>query len=265
MPITKVGDISLCYKVRGKGQPLIAITGFASAQNTLFALTRAFARHYRVITFDNRGVGGSDKPIGPYSMSMLAKDTVGLMDLLGIEKAHLLGGSMGGMIAQHIAIDYPQRVDKLVLFSTSADGQWFFDLLEATIPNWNNSLSDLTSSDFRKIIGAIASKSFNRPFNKLVFVTLAKLQARLGTLQGLVGQIEAMMAHNVIDRLHLIQAPTLVVVGSKDKLITPNSSDLLASKINGAKLLSIDRGSHTVAGEMAGRFNKEVLNFLRNH
>jgi pimeloyl-ACP methyl ester carboxylesterase len=262
MPVTKVSDINLCYKIRGNGQPLIAITGFNSAQNTLFTLARAFAKYYRVVTFDNRGIGGSDKPTGPYSMSMMASDTIGLMDFLGIDRAHLLGGSMGGMIAQHIAIDHPQRVDKLILFSTSADGQWLFDLAKATIPNWNRSRSDFASADLRKLIYAMASRSFNRPFNRLVLVALAKLQTRLGTLKGPAGQIEAIMMHNVLDRLHLIQAPTLVVTGSKDRLIAPQSSEVLASRITGAKLISIDGGSHSVAGEMAGRFNKEVLDFL---
>ena len=127
MPLAKVGDISLCYKVSGDGQPLIVINGFGGAQNALFALVRAFAKHYRVVTFD--------KPIGPYSISMMAGDTIGLMDFLRIDKAHLIGLSMGGMIAQEMAIDHPQRVDKLIICSTSAGGQPFrelwFDLIEA--------------------------------------------------------------------------------------------------------------------------------------
>jgi len=109
MPVAKVGDINLCYNARGDGQPLILIIGFASAQTSYFGLARVLAKHYRVVTFDNRGIGGSDKPAGPYSMSMMAGDTIGLMDYLRIEKAHIMGGSMGGMIAQEMAIDHPQR------------------------------------------------------------------------------------------------------------------------------------------------------------
>jgi 3-oxoadipate enol-lactonase len=263
MSIARVGDINLCYKVRGDGQPLIAITGFASTQDTLFMLAYTFAKNYSVVTFDNRGIGSSDKPAGPYSMSMMASDTIGLMDFLGIDRAHLLGGSMGGMVAQHIAIDHPQRVDKLILFSTSADGQWLFDLAGAAIPNWNRSRSDFATIELRKLMDAMASRSFNQPFNKLVFTALAKLQARYGSIQGPSGQIEAMMAHNVLDQLPLIQSPTLVVTGSKDRLIPPHFSKVLASLIAGAKLVSINGGSHAVAGEMAGRFNQEVLDFLR--
>ena len=263
MPLAKVDDINLCYKVRGDGQPLIMIIGFASAQNTLFSLARAFAKHYRVVTLDNRGVGGSDKPPGPYSISMMANDTVGLMDFLGIDKVDLMGGSMGGMVAQQIAIEHPHRVDKLILFSTSADGRWVFDLADATTPNWNRSQSDLASADLRKLIVAIVSRTSNRMFTRLVLVALAKLQVRFGTLTGLAGQMEAMMTHNVLDRLHLIQAPTLVLAGSKDRLIEPQLSEVLASRIPGAKLVIVDGGSHVVVGEMGGRFKKEVLDFLR--
>jgi pimeloyl-ACP methyl ester carboxylesterase len=263
MPLTKVGDINLCYKVGGDGQPLVMITGFASAQNTFFTLARAFGKHYRVVTFDNRGIGGSDKPAGSYSMDMMVSDTIGLMDFLGIDRAHLMGGSMGGMVAQHIAINYPQRVGKLVLFSTSADGQWLFDLAETTIPGWNHSPSDFNSADLRKLIGTMASRTSNQPFNRFMFVTLSRLQVRFGSLKGPAGQIGAMMMHNATERLQLIKAPTLVLTGSKDRLVPPQSSEILASRITGAKLVIIDGGSHVVAGEMAGRFKKEVLDFLR--
>lgn len=266
MPAPKVGDINIRYKVRRDKQSLIVINGFAGSQNALFRLVRTFARHYRVVTFDNRGIGGSDKPAGPYSMGMMAGDTIGLMDFLGIDRAHLLGMSMGGMVAQHIAIDHPQRVDKLILCSTSAGGPplWdmLFDLVEATTPNWNRSRSDFASADLWKLTGAMLSRTFNRLFNRLMIVPLAKLLLRLGVPKVPVGQLEAMMTHNVLDRLHLVQSPTLVLTGSKDRLIAPQSSEVLASRITGAKLVSIDGGSHSVGGEMAGRFNKEVLGFL---
>jgi pimeloyl-ACP methyl ester carboxylesterase len=139
-----------------------------------------------------------------------------------------------------------------------------FDLAEATTPNWNRSRSDLVGADLRKLTAAIASRSFNQPFNRLVVVTLAKLLLRLGMTKVPAGQIEAMMTHNVLDRLHLIHATTLVLTGSKDRLMPPHSSEVLASRIKGAKLVSIDGGSHALAEGMAGRFNKEVLDFLRS-
>jgi 3-oxoadipate enol-lactonase len=264
MPIVKVGDINLCYNILGEGQPLIAITGFASARNTLFALAHTFAKHYRVVTFDNRGIGKTDIPAGPYSMNMMAGDTIGLLDILGINRANFLGGSMGGMIAQYIAIDHPQKVDKLVLFNTSADSQWLLDLAKAMIPNWNGAFN-IPADDYKKLIKEMITRSVNQPFNRLVFGALAGLQLRFGKIDGMVGQLEAMMSHSVIDKLQYIKAPTLVLTGTKDRLIPPHLSEVLASKITGARLVSIDEGSHTMAGEMSIRFNKEVLDFLKSN
>ena len=122
MAVAKVGEINVSYKVSGNGQPLVLIIGFGSTQNLWYSQVCAFSKHYRVVTFDNRGVGKSDKPPGPYTTKMMAGDTIALMDRLGIEKAHIVAGSMGGMIAQEMAIDHPQRVNKIVLFCTTAGG-----------------------------------------------------------------------------------------------------------------------------------------------
>jgi len=140
-----------------------------------------------------------------------------------------------------------------------------FGLAEATTPNWDRSQSDLASINLQKLMCAMASRSFNQPFNRLVLVQFAKLMVKLGKTKVPLGQLEAMTAHDVIDRLHLIQAPTLVLTGSRDRLIAPNSSEVLASHIKGAKLVIIDGGSHSVGAEMAGRFNKEVLAFLKGN
>ncbi len=264
MSLAKVGDINLCYKVIGDGQPLILITGFASAQNLWYSQVRAFSKHYRVITFDNRGFGKSDKPPGPYTTKMMASDTIALMDRLGIEKAHIVAGSMGGMIAQEMAIDHPQRVNKLVLFCTTAGGQlWrdmLFDLIEDSDPRWNRSRSDLTGANLQKFMVAMASRSFNGKFYQVFIIPLVKLQARLGRVKVPVGQLEAMISHNTLERLDKIQASTLVLAGGKDRVMPPHSSEVLASRIKGAKLVVIEGGAHALA---AGPMNKEVLDFLR--
>ena len=263
MPLAKVGDINLSYNVRGDGQPLILIAGFASAQNIMLALVRVFAKHYRVVTFDNRGIGGSSKPAGSYTTSMMANDTIVLMDSLGIDRAHIIGGSMGGMIAQEIAIDHPQRVNKLILFGTSARGQplrdMFCDMIEASVPGWKRSKPDLKGADLQKFMIAMFLRSFNSKLYQALFLPLIKLQAKHGKVKAPVGQLEAMLSHNALDRLDRIQAPTLVLTGDRDRLMPPHSSEALASRIKGAKLVVIEGGAHALAGK---RFNKEVLDFL---
>jgi pimeloyl-ACP methyl ester carboxylesterase len=121
MPIARLNGVSIHYHVEGRGDPLVMIMGFSAGRLGWLPQIPFFRKHYRVVTFDNRGVGRSDKPLGPYSTRMMADDTVRLMDLLGIEKAHIMGLSMGGMIAQELAIEYPQRVMKLVLACTYAN------------------------------------------------------------------------------------------------------------------------------------------------
>ena len=264
MPVAKVGDINLCYEVHGKGQPLILITGFASAQNLWYSQVRAFSKRYRVVTFDNRGFGKSDKPAGPYTTKMLAGDTIALMDRLGIEKAHILGGSMGGMAAQEIAIEHPERLDKLILSSTSAGGQplrdMLFGLIEAATPGWNRSRPDLASANLQKFMVAMASRSFNGKLYQVLIMPLVRLQARLGRVKVPVGQLQAMLSHNALERLDRIQVPTLVLTGREDRVMPEHSSEVLASSIKSAKLVVIEGGAHALGGE---RFNKEVLAFLR--
>ena len=170
---------------------------------------------------------------------------------------------MGGMAAQEIAIGHPQRLDKLVLSSTSAGGQhlqaMLFGLIEATTPGWNRSRSDLASANLQKFMVAMASRSFNGMPYQLLIMPLVKLQAALGRMKVPVGQLEAMLSHNAVERLDKIQAPTIVLTGSQDRLMPPHSAEELASRIKGAKLVVIDRGAHALGGQ---RFNKEVLAFL---
>lgn len=96
MPSAKVNGISIDYKVEGQGEPLVMIMGLGGARSSWRSQTGFFKKYYRTVTFDNRGVGKSDKPAGPYTIRMMADDTIGLMDHLSIEKAHVLGVSMGG-------------------------------------------------------------------------------------------------------------------------------------------------------------------------
>jgi pimeloyl-ACP methyl ester carboxylesterase len=121
MPKAYVNGTSLYYSAKGEGEPLLLMQGFAGGHRGWFLQMRAFARKYRVVTSDTRGIVRKGDAAKDYTLKTLADDTVGLMDYLGIEKAHMLGVSMGGMIAQQVAMDYPERVMRLVLACTLAD------------------------------------------------------------------------------------------------------------------------------------------------
>ncbi len=115
MPVARLNGVNINYQVEGQGEPLVMIMGFSATRSGWIRQTPFFKKYYRVITFDSRGAGRSDKPPGPHSTRMMTDDTLGLMDLLRIEKAHVMGASIGGMIAQELAINYPERVMKLIL------------------------------------------------------------------------------------------------------------------------------------------------------
>src|SRR5918999_4111134 len=113
MPKVRVGDIEMFYVEAGRGDPLVLIMGFSGDHLAWGFQLPAFAERYRVIAFDNRGAGQTDTPDHPYTTRMMADDTVGLMDKLGVGHAHVLGASMGGMIAQELALHHPERVRSL--------------------------------------------------------------------------------------------------------------------------------------------------------
>ena len=120
MPIVRANGININYEVRGQGEPLILIMGLGADGSVWDLHAQAYEQHFRCILMDNRGAGFSDKPEGPYTTEMMADDTAGLLDALGIETARVAGISMGGAIAQNLALRYPQKVRSMVLVSTWA-------------------------------------------------------------------------------------------------------------------------------------------------
>jgi len=253
MPIAKVGDININYKVEGEGEPLVMIMGFGSNMDGWHYQVGVFRKYFRVVTLDNRGVGGSDKPKGAYTTAMMADDAVHLMDHLGVERAHVMGASMGGMITQELALNHPERVNRLVLACTYAR------------PMLRDTEGAKLTGTLVERMGAILDLAFNKPLYRLVLGAVAKLRSIPSDSPdavGIEGQSAAVMTHDTLERLNSITSPTLVIVGTGDRLIDPVASDIIASKIAGAKLVKIDGGSHTFMMENRDEFNREVLKFL---
>jgi 3-oxoadipate enol-lactonase len=260
MPIAKVNGININYAIEGDGEPLVMIAGFGVDQSVWKPQVSAFKEYYQVITFDNRGVGKSDKPEGSYSAVLMAEDAIQLMDSLKIEHAHILGLSMRGLIAQEIAVNYPKRVIKLILVSTWAcqDNQ-----ANGLTPNMLEATKLTPRQGFKCLLGAC----FNKIFYRFIIVPLLKFRTRRmkkPEIKGLEGQVKCVKAFDSLDKLPLIKAPTLVLTGTKDKVVKPESSTTISPKIPNAKLVKIEKGSHAVCMEMSKIFNKEVLDFLRS-
>ena len=267
MPKAIVNGINMYYEVHGKGLPLVMIQGFAGNHGAWFFQTPVFKNYYKVIVFDSRGIGKSGTSGEPYTIRTMADDVIGLMNHLNIDKAHILGLSLGGIVAQEIAISYPERVIKLILGSTIVGSE-----VKDVNPKMMDALGirevspdvDINEVDFRKLMNFMVSAAFNKMLYRMVFVPLSKFSLRYVDAEGCLRQMASVAGYDTLDRLPLIKAPTLVITGTGDRIVSPSVSDVIASKIPNARLVKVKGGSHAFFMEMRGRFNAEVLNFLRN-
>ncbi len=219
------------------------------------------ASRYRVIAFDNRGVGRSDKPRGDYSIEQMADDAVAVLDHAGVDRAHVVGASMGGVISQVLAFRHPQRVRSLTLACTACRNQpWRRELLEHWAATANDhGMAAMTREAARWVIGP-------RSFRRLLpaFGWLGPLALGRPT-HPFAAQVRAILdaPDALIDGLASIDVPTLVVVGNQDILTPRGDSEELAERIPGAELVVISGAAHGLMIEHASTFNKILFDFLR--
>jgi len=266
MPVAKVGDIKLYYEIHGKGEPLVLIMGIGMRSGHWFAIQDKLATEYRVIVLDNRGTGQSDKPEIPYTTKMMAGDVVGLLDVLGIGATNVFGHSMGGMIAQEFALNYPGRLDNLILGGTFYGGTKAVRNPEAAAFLFNPELAKLPAEErVRATIPWVWNKEFakNNPdaIERLVAITCEYPTP----VYALISQANAVMTHDTYDRLPDIKAPTLVIAGTGDRIIPYENAKLLASRIPNAELAIIDNSGHGFHTDSTEKASKIILDFLRRH
>ena len=264
MPTTKVGDINMYYEVHGEGEPLLLIMGLGSDLTSWIFQIPEFSKKYQVIAFDNRGVGRTDAPDVPYSTAMMADDTTGLLDALGIEKAHVLGLSMGGFIAQELALKYPQRVKSLVLAATAAGPySWATHVLGIRIRLAQEGVKQETLITLR-LSWLFTDKFFDNPEIVRTVTDIMLANPYPQPVHGYTRQFAAANEHDTRDRIGQITAPTLVLVGKEDMLLPVKMSEDLAAGIPNSELVVLEGGGHGFLVEIAGRFNQAVMDFLTN-
>jgi 3-oxoadipate enol-lactonase len=259
-----VGNIDLYYEFHGDGDPLILIRGLGSNADHWYEQVPVLSKDYRVVTFDNRGMARSGDPGGDFSIKDMAMDTLGLMGVLGIKKAYVLGLSMGGMIAQEMAIHFPERIDRLILACTHCGGPHqvsasaeiralFMDMIYVASPEAKMKaaacLFDPNTLEKRpEVAGKYSEISLKHPAD-------SKLLRR---------QWEAALKHDTYDRLPQIKAPTLVLTGAADLLVPPENARILAERIPSAVQKVISGGGHQVLVEQPEACNEAILQFLRD-
>jgi pimeloyl-ACP methyl ester carboxylesterase len=262
MPKVRVGDIDMHYVEVGAGEPLLLIMGLSGDHLAWGFQIPAFAEKYHVISFDNRGAGQTDQPDHRYTTRMMADDTAGLMDALDVESADVLGVSMGGMIAQELAINHPRRVRSLQLHCTSARPDRY---LRELVGAWRAIRSTLPfDAALRTVfLGLFAPATYNeRPEFVQAVLDNALANPFPQSLVGLIRQSQAVESHDALDRLSAIRCPTLVTVADEDILVPPRFSRMLADHIAGAEFRTIAGAGHVYFWERPDEFNKLCLSFL---
>lgn len=265
MPKITTNNIELYYEIHGAGQPLVLISGLGYPLWQWHKMVPFLAEHFQVITFDNRGVGQSDKPAGPYTAQMLATDTAGLLETLGIEKAIIAGHSMGGFIAQAMALDFPQKVAKLILCSTNFGGphhvpvtaeamKVLTDVTSDALTRFKNGLAVSTAPDWSEknpeMIEEWIQWRIANPIDP------APYQAQMAIGFGLMP--EAAAFENKLPRLNV---PTLILFGAHDKVVPPENASLLAEKIAGSKVVIFPDAGHFFPIEIAEAASQTITDF----
>jgi len=266
MPRIKVNDITMNYEQQGSGEPLILIP-YLAADNACYAFQVAdYAKHFTCISVDPRGAGETDKPEGVYSTELFAEDISGLMQALGIERAHIAGLSLGAAIGMWLAVKQPQKVKSLSIHSGWAKTDAF---IEAIIESWRIMLK-ATGSVTEMIIAGIFPWCFTP---ELYASKPDYIQSLAGFVRSrppqpadaFLRQADAVLAHDVESQLGQIKAPTQITFGRHDLVTSTRFAAALTENIPGSEFIIFEDCSHAPIYENVADFNQKTLDFLQRH
>ena len=272
----EVNGLKICYETLGDGAPVVLVQGFGGKKENWLAQFKPLSEHFQVIIYDGRGSGKSDRPKEEYTMEVLADDIAGLLDYLKIEKVHIVGHSMGGMIVQNLVLKYPELVDKMILISTlyKAPPESGLEPYKNMLLNSLKSISE----DPDKYFWQFARSYFHMKFRKQMEAEPNKKWYGLWSVDDLIKnlvidppteqditlQARAVVTHHVLDRLHEIKNDTLLIAGSHDKLTPQSVMEEIDEKIPNSTLKIIDKAGHGCIVSRAPELNQMIIDFLEN-
>ncbi|QWD90205.1 alpha/beta fold hydrolase [Polynucleobacter sp. MWH-Braz-FAM2G] len=260
----KIGNYDIHYLDIGKGIPVVLIHGLAGDYSAWTNQIQILKDHYRVIAFDNRGAGKSTQVDESISTQDLAKDTLGLMDYLGIDSAHVVGRSMGGAVAQHMALMAPARVKSLVLCASFAvldplGRRVLLNMREAL--EWRMNWADHARHSVQNFVSA---EFFNTKQEQV-----KRIEALIGGETRLpacyIRQNEACQNHDTSNQLDQITQPTLVMAGTSDPICSLTATNILSKGIPGCETILFENASHFFLMEQPDKFNQSLLSWLNSH
>jgi 3-oxoadipate enol-lactonase len=253
--------IKIYWDEQGQGAPILLIMGLGYPSSLWHRARPVLAQRYRTVAFDNRGAGLSDVPPGPYSIATMASDAAMVLEAAGVARAHVFGISMGGMIAQEFALQYPERTGSLILGCTSAGGP--------SAVRAESRVADIlmvrgmTLEQAREaILPYIYDPATPR---ERIEEDLSLRRRWLPSMEGYMAQLQGILAWEAYSRIAQITAPTLVIHGKSDALVPPGNGELIAGRIPGSKLVLLEHASHLFLTDQTEAARKEILGFLLSH
>jgi 3-oxoadipate enol-lactonase len=266
VPKASVEGLSMYYELTGDGPPVVFVSGITGDHSGWkpFQVPALNAAGWRCLVFDNRDVGQTgDSPLASYAISQFALDTFGLLDRIGLESVHLVGYSMGGMIAQEIALTRPERLRSLTLMCSAARPDAYFRQLLETL---SAAKRELDAEDFLKTLGLriFSYRFYENPKAVRTWLDRVLANPHAQSVEGFLRQARAVLGHDTTRRLSQISVPTHVISGEEDIMLPPRFSRALAEGIPGAKLTVITGGGHALHVEQPEAFNRAVLGFIES-
>jgi pimeloyl-ACP methyl ester carboxylesterase len=253
------GEVSIAYETVGEGPQLLLMQGLGYARRGWGPAIEGLAESFRVTFYDNRGIGESDKPAGPYTARDLAEDAVAVLDAVGDERAHVVGASLGGMAAQELAVGFPERVERLVLACTTPGGADAFPIPAQTLALFAEAPTLPPDVALRKFVANSLSDGAPDGLVEEIF------QWRLANPPDPAGWQAQAAAGTTYDgggRAREITAPTLVVHGTEDNVVDTRNAELLAELIPNARVEVLEGCGHLMFWEQPERFVAVVEEFL---
>lgn len=274
MPKTKVNNVTISYHIIGHHTPIVFIAGLGMDHMSWIYQIPYFQQFNRVILLDNRGMGQSTGSAEQYFISMMADDVAAVLNHLGIKKAHILGNSMGGMIAQEIALSHPEKVKKLVLSSTFSKHPEMIIYLKEGLTKIIRNNTDYEKTEFQPelfsfkpvhsfLLHQVFSHQFLQLHETIISHTLQRFLSQETYVETFLKQLHAIYHHDTLNRLSQINAETLIITGDNDALVPPSCSEILANHIPNSTLKIIPNATHGFHMEQPDRFNDIIHTFLK--
>lgn len=262
MERARINGVELAYQLRGAGSPLVMIHGAQGDQSMFNDLASRFAARFRVLTFDQRGSGLSEKPHDAYTIALLADDTAVLMDHVGFAAAHVIGVSMGGTIAQELTLRHPAKVQSLVLGCTTPGGRHAIRIGGGAFAAAYSTRPMSAEERGRALAEAAFTRGYIEQHPEVVPAMIEARRQRPLDAVALEQRMKAVLAHDAYDRLPQIGCPTLVITGKDDALVAWQNSQLLAQRIAGARLVILEPAGHCFWLEQPERSIDAIGQFL---